>query len=162
MRAVHGKKRQSGLTLIEVLVSVAIMATCISGMLLTYINLFTITDLMRDFTLAMNAASQKVEEIKCNPYDSILAFNNSTFTVAGFPDASDAIGRIEVSNTTNAYLRKVRVVVSFRTRGRVIGEDANLNGLLDSGENTVSYAETAGPRLDSPIEIVTYVGNYSS
>ena len=163
MRAIKRRKKQSGLTLIEVLVATAIMATCISGMLLTYINLFTITDLMRDFTLAMNAASQKVEEIKHNPFDTIIDdFNNETFTIPGFPAEADAIGRIEVSNTTNAYLRKVRVVVSFRTRGRVIGEDTNLNGILDNGENTGWYTEVSGPRLDSPVEIVTYIGNYSS
>jgi len=162
VRAVHPKKKkQSGLTLIEVLAAAGIMATCISGLLLTYINLFTVTDLMRDFTLAANAASQKVEELKHNSFDSILAFDNTTFNITGFPNAADAVGRIEVSNTTNAHLRRIRVVVSFRTRGRVIGEDSNLNGMLDSGENTALYAETSGPRLDSPVEIVTYAGNFT-
>jgi len=46
------------------------------------------------------------------------------------------------------------VVVCFRTRGRVIGEDKNLNGALDSGESPDS-------RLDSPVEIVTYVANFT-
>ncbi|HOU36445.1 MAG TPA: prepilin-type N-terminal cleavage/methylation domain-containing protein [Candidatus Omnitrophota bacterium] len=163
MRAVRAdkKKNQSGLTLIEVLAATGIMAACISGLLLTYINLFTITDLMRDFTLAANAASQKAEELKRLSYDSILAYNNTTFPVAGFPNPADAIGRIEVSNATIAHLRRIRVVVSFRTRGRVIGEDLNLNGMLDDGENTALYAEASGPRLDSPVEIVTYAGNFT-
>jgi prepilin-type N-terminal cleavage/methylation domain-containing protein len=161
MRSRSRKKKESGFTLVEVLVAVSITAVCLSGMLLTFINLFTLTDLTRDFTLANNAAQQKVEEIKRTAFDSVLAFNNTVFNIPGFA-ASEARGRIEVDNTTFSYLKKVRVVVSFRTRSRVIGEDTNLNGALDSGENTADYPEASGPRLDSPVEIVTYIGNFTS
>jgi len=152
-----GKNTSGGFTLLEVLFASAIMAACISGLLLTYINLLTLTDLTRFFTVATNAASRKIEEIKRLPYGTIADYNNTTFNVADFYPPEDAIGRVEVANTTNttgAFLKRIRVVVCFRTRGRVIGEDKNLNGALDSGESPDS-------RLDSPVEIVTYVANFT-
>jgi len=42
-----GKNTSGGFTLLEVLFASAIMAACISGLLLTYINLLTLTDLTR-------------------------------------------------------------------------------------------------------------------
>jgi prepilin-type N-terminal cleavage/methylation domain-containing protein len=155
----RGKK--SGFTLVEVLVAVSITAVCLAGMLLSYINLLTLTDLTRDFTLATSAASQKVEEVKRSPFDSVAEYNNTVFSIAGFPAATEAKGRIEITNTTYSYLKKVRITVAFRTRGRVIGEDTNLNGRLDEGENTASYSESGAERLDSPVEVVTYIGNYT-
>jgi prepilin-type N-terminal cleavage/methylation domain-containing protein len=131
------KSNASGLTLVEVLVASAIMAFCLAGLLLTYINLLTLTDVTQAFTLANNGAQQKMEQIKHMAFDSVDAMNGTQFNVDGFAGA-DGTGYIEVANTNYTYLKKVRVLVSFRVRNRPIG-------------NTTA----------SPVEVVTYIGNYS-
>lgn len=146
-------------TLIELLLAFAILAFCLMGILLTYINMFVLADLARDFTLVTNAMQAQLEEIKKTPFDNLLALNGNTFDIAGF-SSGDAKGRIEVCDNTTcpafipySDLKRVRLVVSFRSRGRVIGEDSNLNGILNSGEDTL----ISNNRMDSPSEIVTLI-----
>jgi prepilin-type N-terminal cleavage/methylation domain-containing protein len=132
------KSNASGLTLVEVLVASAIMAFCLAGLLLTYINLLTLTDVTGAFTLANNAAQQKMEEIKHMSFDNVNSTNpTSPFSVEGFT-GTDGTGYIDIAPTNYTFLKKVRILVSFRVRNRLIG---NATG--------------------SPVEVVTYIGNYS-
>jgi len=56
-------------------------------------------------------------------------------------------------NNSNPDLLEVEVDVSWRNRdGRVIGEDTNLNGQIESGEDLVNIG-----KLDSPVKIITYL-----
>lgn len=136
----------------EVLLAGAILAFCLCGLLLTYINMFILSDLARDLTLATNAVQAKMEELKKTGYDGLLAFNNQNFDISGFA-SSDAKGLIEVTNNLGyADLTRVRIISSLKSRGRLIGEDQNLNGALDPGEDA-----NGNGRLDSPIEIVTLI-----
>jgi prepilin-type N-terminal cleavage/methylation domain-containing protein len=162
--------KKKGLTLIEVLFAAAIMAFCLSGLLLTYINLFVLTDLSRDFTSVTNALQAKMEEIKNVAFANLTALNNTTFNVmAG--NSTDVIGRgmIEVSdigdpftNTTYTDLKKVRTVISFKSRSRVIGEDKDLDGILDPGEDDAVYGANGTNRLDSPVEAITIIKSFTN
>ncbi len=146
------KLSKKGFTLIEVLLAGAILAFCLCGLLLTYINMFILSDLARDLTLATNAVQAKMEELKKTSYAGLLAFNGVTFDIAGFA-SSNAKGLIEVTNNLGYVdLTRLRIVISFKSRGRLIGEDNNLNGALDSGEDA-----NCNGRLDSPIELVTLI-----
>lgn len=93
-----------------------------------------------------------MEEIKNTNFDSLLALNGTTFNLAGF-SGLDARGRVEVAATAYADLMQVRLVACFRSRNRIIGEDRNLDGDLDVGEDTF----IANTRLDSPVELVTLI-----
>jgi len=163
------KLSNKGFTLTEVLVAVAILAFSLCGILLTYINMFIWSDLSRDFTLATNAVQAKMEEVEkagfscldtshcngcnCPSLTSCPSFRDGcTFDITGFA-GSNAKGVISVAATDYPDLMRVRIVASFKSRNRVIGEDNNLNGVLDAGED-ISPANT---RLDSPIEMVTLV-----
>lgn len=138
----------------EVLLAAAILAFCLCGLLLTYANLLILADLSRDFTLATNAVQEKMEEVKKTDF-SILNAGGSAFNLTdyGFP-YPDSKGNITISNTGYGDLRSVRIVASFKSRGRVIGEDKNLNGQLDAaaGEDANNNS-----RLDSPVEVVTLI-----
>lgn len=153
--------KKSGFTLIEVLFTFGILAFCICGVLLTYLQMLILTDLSRDLTLATNAVVAKMEELKKTSYDNLLALDGSVFDINGFTGA-DAKGRIEVSDVTvrspspTETLKKARIVVCFKSRGRVIGEDRNLNGRWDAGEDQNGTGYAAG-RLDAPIELVTLI-----
>jgi prepilin-type N-terminal cleavage/methylation domain-containing protein len=162
--------KKKGLTLIEVLFAAAIMAFCLSGLLLTYINLFVLTDLARDFTTVTNALQAKMEEIKNVAFANLAALNNTTFNVTA-ANSTDVIGKgvIQVSdigdpftNTTYTDLKKVRTVISFKSRSRVIGEDKNLNGILDPGEDDAVYGANGTSRMDSPVEAITIIKSFTN
>lgn len=146
------KFSNKGFTLVEVLVAVAILAFCLCGLLVTYINMFFLSDLTRDSTLATNAIQAKLEEIKNTNFENLSSFNGTTFDVNGFA-SSDAKGAVWVLDTAYSDLKRVRIVVCFKSRGRVIGEDKNLDGDLDTGEDTL----ISNSRLDSPAETVTLI-----
>ena len=140
-----------GFSLIEVLFAAGILAFVLCGLLVMYVNLFLFGDISRQTTLAVNAAQAKLEELKNTNFDSIIS---GTFTVNGFA-AADAMGVVEVANAAPySDLKIVRVVISFRQQGqRIVGEDRNLNGVWDAGEDTMIN----NSRLDSPIEVVTLI-----
>ncbi len=140
-----------GFTLAEVLVAVSILAFGLCGILVTYTNMLIFSDLSRDFTLATNALQEKAEEIKRTNYTSLSAFNGTTFDINGFSLGS-AKGGVEVTDTAYSDLKRVRIVICFKSRSRVIGEDKNLNGILNIGED----ANNNG-RLDSPAELAALI-----
>lgn len=142
---------RKGFTLIELLLTFAILAFCICSILLTYINMFILADLSRDLTLATNSVQAKMEEIKKTAFDNLLTFNGTKFDIDGFAGA-DAKGVIEVTDTAYADLKRVRIIACFKSRGRVIGEDKNLNGILDAGEDS-----NGNGRFDSPLELVALI-----
>jgi len=138
-----------GFTLVELLVTFTLLAFCLCGVLLTYINMLLFSDLSRDLTLVTNAMQAEMERIKRTSFDSIV---NGNFEVQGF-DSDDAEGVIEVTNTLYSDQKLVRIVVCFRSRNRVVGEDKDLDGILDTGEDMPPYEG----RIDSPAEMVTLV-----
>lgn len=148
-----------GFTLVEVLFSIAIIAVTLCGLLLTYINMFVLADVIRDSALAGNALHAKLEEVRNLDFSNLTAlagpFNLSDY---GFPAGQAAMGSTEVTPDISGFtgnLTKVRMVGAYTTRNnRIVGEDKNLNGVLDTGEDS-----NGNSRLDSPIEVVSLVAN---
>ena len=150
-RQKKSKMSVTAFTLVEILLAFSILVFCLCGILLTYLNMFILSDLSRDLTRVNNAVQAEIELVKRTNFDNLLALNG-TFNIAGFA-ITDAQGVIEVTNTAYADLRRVRIIACFRSRGRVIGEDRDLDGQLDAGEDTL----IPNGRLDSPVEIVTLI-----
>ncbi len=147
-------------TLIELLLTFSILVFCLCGLLLTYINMYILSDLSRDLTLANNAVQAEMEIVKRTDFAGLLVLDGTPFNIAGFVTA-DARGRIEICDNTTcpalipyADLKRVRIIACFRSRGRLIGEDQNLNGALDiaAGEDVNDNV-----RLDSPVEVITLI-----
>lgn len=168
MRAKRGIKKNAGFTLVEVLVAAAIMAFCLAGLLLSYISMFTLTDFSRDMTVANNALQLRLEQIQKLNYTAASALNNTSFNLSslGF-NGTEGRGVVEVSATnytaSEAQLNRLRVVIAFRSKNRVIGEDQNLNGMLDSGEDDAFYNSSSyngAGRLNSPVEGVLFITDY--
>ncbi len=141
----------NGFTLVEVLLAVSILAFCLCGILITYMNMFVLSDLTRNFTKVSNGLQLKLEEIKRTSFAGLSALNGTRFELNGFA-SSDAEGAVEVSDTAYSDLRRVRVIVSFRSHNRIIGEDTNLNGILNAQEDS-----NGNGRLDSPLELVSLI-----
>lgn len=142
---------KDGFTLVEVLLAVSILAFGLCSILITYMNMIVLSDLSRDFTKASNGLQLKLEEIKRTSFTGLSALNGIRFELNGF-SSSDAEGIVEVQDATYSDLKRVRIVVSFRSHNRIIGEDANLNGVLNAGEDS-----NGNGRLDSPLELVSLI-----
>jgi type II secretory pathway pseudopilin PulG len=142
------------LTLIELLLTISILAFCLCSILLTYINMFILTDLSRDLTLVNNAIQAKMEEVKKTNFDNLSSLNGTTFDLSGF-SSFNAKGVIYVTDTTYTDLKRVHIEASFKSRNRVIGGDKNLNGIANAGEGFIDVGGVN--ELTSPAELVTLI-----
>ncbi len=136
MMRLSNKRYVKGFTLLEVLIATAILAFCLCGLLATYVNMFFLTNLLHDTTLATNVVQARLEEARnigfiypVGRYQSFLAKAN---------DGIDGSIVIEVNATGNPTLKRVRIITCFTSRGRTIG----------NGINNCS---------SSPVEAVTYL-----
>ncbi|MDD5347466.1 MAG: type II secretion system protein [Candidatus Omnitrophica bacterium] len=168
------KKKKRGMTLVEVLVSASIFAFCLAGLLLTFMDLFILTDVSRDSTLAAESMRTQLERLHTASFENVTLFNNTSFDVIdpnvlinGTPLVIGR-GHIEINTVTNPFsgetyadLRMARVVVSFRSRNRIVGEDQNLNGAWDEGEDQSGYVNGTGV-LNSPVEAVILIKNFTN
>jgi type II secretory pathway pseudopilin PulG len=150
-----GRGKQRAMTLVEVMFAAGIVAFCLAGLLLTYMNLMTMTDLSRDYTTATNAIQARMEEIKLISFANLSALNGAVFNVTGF-GTGNATGVTQVTipapGTTYADLAQIRIVVTFKSKGRVIGEDRNLDGVLNATEES---------DITGKPDLVTYIAKFN-
>jgi len=119
----------SGFTLVEVVLAAGILAFVIVAMVKVFIYTSTQAELAGEKTLATLAAQSKLEEIRNHDYDNISTdYDGSIFDPTGL----NGMGKIYVGGS--AELLEITAVVCWRDKyGRLIGEDKNLDGNLDSG-----------------------------
>ncbi|MBF0521468.1 MAG: prepilin-type N-terminal cleavage/methylation domain-containing protein [Candidatus Omnitrophica bacterium] len=145
------KQYIQGFTLMELMVVTVILIVAIGGILATYIQCLAISEISRNSTTAMIAAKSRLEDIKNASFDQLVTkFNKVSFSIGDL----NGIGVSYVDNT-NLDLYKITISVCWQQRnGQIIGEDTNLNGQLDAGED-VNHNNI----IDSPLQIVTYIYN---
>ena len=144
------KNNKYGFTLIELMISVSVLIVALAGLLGVFAHLISLNENSSKLTLAVAACQAKLEEIRNSTFSNTYAtYNGASFNPQGFT-SGEAKGAISVNNS-NPNLLQVYISVSWRTRSnRVIGEDRNLNGALNAGEDS-----NANNRLDSPSQLVT-------
>lgn len=128
-RVLHNQK---GFTLPELLVSMILLAPLYMGVSLSFIQCMSLNDASQEFSQAIGSVQNQVSVMHNTPFDQVFStYNNTTFTVAGMT----GIGAIDVDNSA-ADLLTVTVSYCWQTKdGRLMGEDVNLNGQLDAGED---------------------------
>lgn len=138
-----------GFTLPELMVAAMIMVLAFMGILYTYARYLELDELSRNTSLALQASQDKIEAIKNTAYDQIVAtYNNQTFTYTGI----NGRGSIRIVDT-NPKLMLVTVTFCWRqSNGRLMGEDKNLNGVLNTGEDA-----NANGTIDSPVQLIAYI-----
>lgn len=164
----------TGFTLAELMVAALILITILVGLLASYVTCFDLNETSKNFTLAMDAINQKMAEVSDYSFSNICSnfgISNSTFTLSDsdfqLMPAGDSRGNIYVYPYTTSSISSacasgctcdytmLRVVISVCWRqksGRVIGEDKDLDGVLDSGEDT-----NGNNQIDSPAQLVTFL-----
>lgn len=138
-----------GFTLAELVVAAGIMGVVVGGILVSYIRCMELNEASQNKSLAVKAARDRMEIIKSTAYANLVStYNNVPFAVTGFTGQG-------ISYVTALDAKNTQVVVSVSWRqknGRVYGEDKNLNGVINGGED----ANNDG-RLNSPVDIVTRI-----
>lgn len=139
----------TGFTLFEVALAMALFALAASGSLSLFISCSRLTDSAGHVTRMIDRAREELENrVQRTDFESL----DDYFILANNPDNLSLVCYVQ-DHSTLTNLKQVRVVVTYReASNRIIGEDTNLNGMLDAGEDT-----NEDDRLTSPCEIVTFV-----
>jgi len=124
--------------------------TAACGIVSIFLACATLTDSAGDITQMANLARGEYENnVKRANFDTLA---NYSLLPPNVPNNSSLACYVQ-NHPTITDVREVILVPSFRGKSnRVVGEDQNLNGVLDGGEDT-----DGNGRLSSIYEIVTYV-----
>ena len=140
--------KRNSFALMEVMIAAAILVIVLVGLLAVYSGCFSLNERARNSTIAMNGIQEKLEEIRNCDFSQILTDYSSgdTFTI----ERLDGLGVIYI-NSGDPDLLNITISVSWRQKGgRIIGEDTDLDGEIDVGEDV----NTNGI-LDSPAMVTT-------
>lgn len=141
----------TGFTLVEIVLAVAILGSVLCGILGIYASCFVLAATSKNVNISTNAVLSLIEEIRSSPFNRIVTdYNGLNFLVNGIPASRGVI----YVNSTNPQFLEVTIAVCWRQGNRIIGEDRNLNGLLDAGEDINGNA-----MIDSSVEFITRIVN---
>lgn len=143
----------TGFTLFEVALAAAIFGVAAVGSLSLYISCATLTESAGNITRMMNRAREELEGVvfrrnfvNLSSYSRLLSLEDPPYLEGSL------ICYVQDHSTVND-LKEVRIIISYREKSnRIIGEDRNLNGVLNAGEDI-----NGDGRLTSPCEIVTFI-----
>ena len=141
------KKRNKGFTVVEVLIAVLILLPVFVSVMYVFIRSMELSDMARHSSEAVREVRSRITDIENTPFAQVdVNYNNSTFTIAGI----DGIGVTYVDDSVPNILEITNSFCWQESNGRLIGEDTNLNGVLDAGED-----DNGNGIIDSPVMIVT-------
>ena len=148
MIRISKKHSRKGFTLSELMIGVLVLTPILIGTLATFIRSNDLNDVSANSSFALNALTNQLTVIENTEFSQLINLNNTTFTITGL----DGIGVVNVDNS-DPQLITVRLSFSWQEKnGRLIGEDLNLNGVLNAGEDS-----NGNGRLDSPVMISTLI-----
>ena len=140
-----------GFTLVEILLAVAILGFALCGILAMYSTCFVLMATSKNVNIATNAAQGLIEEIRSSPFTRIIGdYNGLNFIVNAIPSSRGVV----YVDDTDPDLLELTISVCWKQGNRIIGEDTNLNGVLDAGEDA-----NGNGIIDSPVELVTRIAN---
>ena len=165
------KNSESGFTLVEIMLATGILVFALCGILAAFISCIALSSTSKNVNIATNAALEIAEQIRTTAYTDLsdpsgsgLLINGQPFTET-FPGSNIYSCSFTVAvlpsnmvtvyiNTNTPELLGVTISLCWRQNNRVIGEDKNLNGQLDAGEDA-----NGNDLIDSPVQVVTRVAN---
>ena len=144
-------KNISGFTLAELAIAAAIFAIAATGILSVFISSASLSESAGNITSMINLAREEIEDtIKGMQFDDL---DNYVKLPPAVPNDTSLACYVS-DHRSIANLKQVTVVVCYREKpNRVIGEDSNLNGILDLGEDSNNDG-----RLSSLCEVTYYIG----
>ncbi len=143
-------KKKKGFTLVEILISTAIMAIAITSTL-QILNYLLMMNESNDVTvICMNELQGMMDNVRNTLYSDIVSvYNGKQFQIAELTNRQIQHSGVYIATEIEPlFITRVKIVVCWKNRNRVIGEDLNFNGVLDAGEDANGNGE-----LDSPVMI---------
>ena len=147
----YNLQSERGVSLVEILIAVGILAYVLVGQMKLFVVCSGLSELSGNMTMATAAVQSKLDEIRNHDYDSIVADYASGGTPGNIFSLTDITGTgVIYVDSSNPDLLEVEVVVSWQhdKTSRVIGEDTDLDGVLDTGED-----DNSNGKLDSLVSI---------
>lgn len=143
---------QGGFTLVELAVALAVFGILLTGLFAAMAAASTLSDAATGQAAALAAAVGQLEEIIASPRDRLTtdyAPGGEPGNLFSVPDLPNSQGVVEL-DTSESGLVTVRCTVCWRGKGgRLYGEDADLDGVLDPGEDA-----NGNGWIDSPVSLV--------
>lgn len=151
IRRLTGKGKEEGFALAEIMVSAVVMIIAFVGILLTYIKCQELNEISRNKSMATRAAKSRMEVIRNTDFTQLSAnYHNVPFFDGNINGAG-----VSYVDTTDPDIFQITVSFSWQQKsGLVVGEDQNINGVLNAGED----ADGNG-MLDSIVQLTTFVYN---
>ena len=149
MLRLDNPKKGDGFTLVELVVAAGILVVAITGILISYVRCMELNEVSKNMSLCLQSAESKLSEIKSTDFTLVkTTFHQISFNVSGI----DAKG-VSYVDDSDPELLEVVVSISWQQKnGRIFGDDANLNGTIESGEDS-----DGNFMLDSPVQLTTYI-----
>jgi prepilin-type N-terminal cleavage/methylation domain-containing protein len=109
--------KKDGFTLIEVLITIMMLAVVLTALLSCFIQAFDILTRMKQMTVATQSIQSELELIRSMHYNDILSLDD-TFTNDSLSYLENSSGIIDLEDSVGAEIKKLTVSVTWTYRGR--------------------------------------------
>jgi len=120
--AIKRKKREEGLTYIEVLVTMVILSVVLIALLSCFLHGFNIISRMRQTTIATQSIQKELEIIRNMSFNDILTLDSS-FTNESLSFLEGSSGAVNIEDSLGDDIKKLTVSVFWSYRGRQLRKD---------------------------------------
>lgn len=120
--AIKRKKREEGLTYIEVLVTMVILSVVLIALLSCFLHGFNVISRMRQTTIATQSIQEELEIIRNMSFNDILTLDSS-FTNDSLSFLEGSSGAVNIEDSLGDDIKKLTVSVFWSYRGRQLRKD---------------------------------------
>jgi len=120
--AIKRKKREEGLTYIEVLVTMVILAVVLIALLSCFLHGFNVLSRMRQMAIATQSIQEELELIRNMSYNDVLTLESS-FTNESLSLLEDSSGVISLEDSLGDDIKKLTVSVLWSYRETEMRKD---------------------------------------
>lgn len=120
--AIKRKKREEGLTYIEVLVTMVILSVVLIALLSCFLHGFNIISRMKQTAIATQSIQEELEIIRNMSFNDILTLDSS-FTNDSFSFLEGSSGAVNIEDSLGDDIKKLTVSVFWSYRGRQLRKD---------------------------------------
>jgi len=120
--AIKRKKREEGLTYIEVLVTMVILGVVLIALLSCFLHGFNVLSRMRRTAIATQSIQKELELIRNMPFNDILTLDSS-FTNESLSLLESSSGAVNIEDSLGDDIKKLTVSVFWSYRGKQMRKD---------------------------------------
>ena len=120
--AIKRKKREEGLTYIEVLVTMVIFGVALIALLSCFLHGFNVLSRMRRTVIATQSIQKELELIRNMPFNDILTLDSS-FTNESLSLLESSSGAVNIEDSLGDDIKKLTVSVLWSYQGKQMRKD---------------------------------------